>query len=113
LILGATHYRLHQYPEALAVLTRGGGLPPFFEEDSETGVTRMEIKLFLAMTQYQLGQKDQARNTLRQFQQRCQDEIKELQQNAAGPGDVPETDSFFDPLRLFREAETLLKEPKS
>jgi hypothetical protein len=57
--LGMAHFRLHQYPQALEALTRAGQTSTRVAETVEA-----DRRAFLAMTQWELGEVQQARQTL-------------------------------------------------
>jgi WD40 repeat protein/serine/threonine protein kinase len=82
-ILGAAQYRAHQYPEALKTLTKADQLHP-------GGPASLA---FLAMTQHQLGQTDQARRTF--------ERLREVMRAPPGARNREAAD-------LLREAEALL-----
>jgi WD40 repeat protein/tRNA A-37 threonylcarbamoyl transferase component Bud32 len=64
--LGAAHYRLGQYKEALAALLR-------VQELRGNDAKEHDELAFLAMTRHQLGQKEQAHAHLVQLRKRCKD----------------------------------------
>jgi hypothetical protein len=90
--LGVAHYRLGDYAKALAVLTRSEKLNTTKDGPEPTDLA------FLAMARHQLGQKEQARATLRR--------LREVMQQPRWAND-PECQGFL------REAEELTqsKEP--
>jgi WD40 repeat protein len=59
--LGVAQYRVGRYPDALTTLTKAEKLPAAKEDSLPTSLA------FLAMTQHQLGQKDEAKATLIQL----------------------------------------------
>ncbi len=112
LVLGALQYRLKQYPDSLATLNRYDGLPPAIGEDGlPSWLPQMECKLFQAMAQHQMGQKEQARTGLRQLQQRYKDQLQEAQK-AVVSGELDPEDPIHAALKLLHEAKALLKETK-
>jgi WD40 repeat protein len=89
--LGVLQYRLGQHPEALATLTQAAGL-----NEAERGGPVPADLAFLAMTRYQLGEKEQARALLGRLRETMQkpnwrgneegqDFLKEAEALLAGP----------------------------
>jgi WD40 repeat protein len=90
--LGMAQYRLGKYQEALATLTRADVL----NKAAHRGPTPADLA-FLAMTRYQLREKDQAQASL--------DHLRETMQKPIGARNMEEAQS------LLKEAEALLIGP--
>jgi WD40 repeat protein/predicted Ser/Thr protein kinase len=104
LFLGVAQFRLKQYPDALAALTKAEMLA----RDVVEPHYHLQFSAYLAMAQHQAGQKEQARATLAKVRQQYEAWQKEMTQEVLEGAPPEVSDEYAEVQKLVREAEALI-----